>query len=201
MKFKKPPLKNHWVMLNFFHSLLLHQELLHCLALDAFIPQTYRISLQQPLQEDLYCLELYASYLHSLAAVAATIRLVVLSGTLCRIHSGLWCCHRTSGQLCSMGHYAFYAASLQSLAAAAATVVFVVQFGTLCFFASYLQSLAAAAATVVVVVQYGTLCFSCFILTTLLCCRRFNSICCVVWDIMHFMFHTYRASLLPPLQY
>ena len=103
------------------------------------MPRTYRISMQPPLQENLYCLELYASYLHSLAAVAATIGLDVLSGTLCRILTGLWCCHGYSSScvvwgiilfMChtykASGHYAFYASYLQSFCAAAAASVVVV---------------------------------------------------------------------------
>ena len=126
------------------------------LALDALMPRTYRTLLQ----EDLYYLELYASYLHNLAVVAATVGLVVLSGTYASFLQGFGALLQY--KLCSMGHSAFYV--------------------------SYLQS-------------FGTLCFLCFILTELLCCcRRFSSSCCVVWGIMFFMLHTYRASELPPLQ-
>ena len=94
------------------------------MALDAFMTRNYRISLQPPLQEDLYCLELYASYLQSLAAAAATIGLVVLSGTFSRILTGLWCCHHYSG-CCGLGHYALYVSYVQGFCAAAASVVFV----------------------------------------------------------------------------
>ena len=101
MKFKKPPLKNHWVMLNFFplavatlgivtlfwRLMLLCLELtgFHCnhhykktCTVWSFMLHTCIASLLSPLQLDLlYCLVLYAAYLQNLAAATATVVVVV----------------------------------------------------------------------------------------------------------------------------
>ena len=137
------------------------------------MPRTYRISLQPPLQEDLYCLELYASYSHSLAAVAATIGLVVLSGTLCRILTEPRCCHRYSGSCCVVGALCI-----------------------LCFIRAGLRYYSSSCCVV-----WGTMLFMLHTYrASLLQPLQYCSSCCVVWGIMHFMLHTYRASVLPPLQ-
>ena len=166
---------------------------------------TYIASLLSPLQLGLlYCLVLYAAYIQGFGAATAPVGSCVVWGIM------LFMPHPYRASLLpplqqqllySMGHYAFHALYLQRFCAAAASIVFVVQFGTLCFLCSILtEPRCCRRYSTQQLVQFWTLCFLCFIPTVLLCCRRYTSISFVVWGTMLFMLHTYRASVLPPLQ-